>query len=159
MFKFLILLTILTKSITTIADNTEDEYLLEKNKQCKLTKKPVDCFKYRIVKYLNEYGNTQFLKTNSSRLGPFKLVKISNENLFINGINDTVRVLGEVRQFTSDSEFDKVLKFLKRLINNILQTYAIQVPLPSDGHNIIVLEGDDRDENDDSINEIGEIFI
>lgn len=152
MFKFLVIILITVSKIYAY----EDEYLNEKFKSCEVSKKSVECFKYRVVKYLMQFTTQDYILKNGrnfeNRLGPFKLVRID----FIDGTNESVKAFGELRQFNDDTEFEKVLKFLKRALSTVLQSFALKVPLPNDQKSVIIV---DEDEEDDSFNEIGKIFV
>ncbi|XP_066247877.1 uncharacterized protein [Euwallacea similis] len=95
-----------------------DEYVKDLRKKCMKTKRPFFCVTFRIAKYVQEFDY------HGPPYGPLKLVKIKQEGLAVGDLLPTPRFV------STDTEWDKFVKFLQRKLVNFVTSHGIAFEVP-----------------------------
>ncbi|XP_066146150.1 uncharacterized protein [Euwallacea fornicatus] len=95
-----------------------DEYVKDLHKKCSKTKRPFFCVTFRIAKYVQEFDYY------GPPYGPLKLVKIKQDSLAVADLLPTPRFL------STDTEWDKFVKFLQRKLVNFVTSHGIAFEVP-----------------------------
>ncbi|XP_018332521.1 uncharacterized protein LOC108742016 [Agrilus planipennis] len=99
-----------------------DEYLIETMISCESSKSLLDCFKYRIIKYLTKVVlEEEYLPLNIS--GYIEVIKVKSKV----DENDEE----SARYFPNDDQITKFWKYVQRLENKYLANHALKVKLPT----------------------------
>ncbi|KAL1494615.1 hypothetical protein ABEB36_010185 [Hypothenemus hampei] len=117
-----LLIFLLIKSI-----QTSDEYVKELRKECLRTRRPYFCVTSKIAKFLEDFELERPVG------GTIKLVKISPQR-------GVAGLLPDSRFLSSDTQWEKIVKFLRRKLANFVSSHGIAFELP-DGVSVVQSRG------------------
>lgn len=100
------------------AINSMDNYVKDLHKKCLKTKRPFFCVTFRIVRFVQ---NFDYQGPDESAV---KLVKIKP-------VGDTSDLLPTPRFISTDSEWNKFVKFLQRKLISFLSTHGVAFEVPN----------------------------
>lgn len=97
------------------AVSSSDEYVNDLHKKCFKTKRPFFCITFRMAKYVESFDY------NGPENSVVKLVNINRQQ---------TDLLPSPRFISSDSEWDKFVKFLQRKFVNFISTHGLAFEVP-----------------------------
>lgn len=122
---------LILSSIVLSVSGFQDEYLDEAQRSCLKGHNTYSCLKYRSLKYLTAFTDSAKWPSSDNSTAPIKLVHLDHvDPEDAEAVTDDTGLLEDSRQLATDTELQKIVKFVKRHAKYFLMSHGVSLDLP-----------------------------